>query len=146
EPQTGDLANANAIEQHVTAHLQSRHRTVEDHPVGDSLLLTGGMMQPEDEAKCARDHGEREQPDQVVVRCSLHHSTPSVPARSFRTCSGAYAVEIGLHPWVLRCQHRSHGTGFNDLALAENSDPVADRMQAVEVMGYHKNRHRRNLL
>ena len=47
---------------------------------------------------------------------------------------------------MLRCQHRIHSSGFNDLAVAENSDPVADRMQAVEVMGYHKNGHRRNPL
>ena len=47
---------------------------------------------------------------------------------------------------MLRRQHPIHVAGFNDLAFAENRDPVADRMQAVEIMGYHKNRHCRSPL
>src|SRR4029079_3056216 len=137
--------DANAIEQNIAADVQTRNGTIEDDTVSNGLLLAGGVVQPEHEPERARDDREREQPDQGVVCFSLHRSAPSVLGHSMQHAR-TRAMEIGLQPWMLGLEHRIHCSGFKDLALAKDRDPVADRVKAVEVMGYHENRHCRSPL
>ena len=47
-------------------------------------------------------------------------------------------MEIGLHPRMAARQHISHGTNYDNLAVPQYRDTVTGRMQAVEVVGYHK--------
>src|ERR1700704_4994056 len=80
------------------------------------------------------------------MRFSLHHSTPLVPGRSVQARPRARTVEIGPQPRMLGCQHRIHVSGGDDLTLAKYGNPVTDCIQAVEIVGYHKNSHCRSSL
>ncbi len=125
--------------------MQTRHGAIKDDTVSNGLFLAGGVVQPEHKTERARNDCEREQPDQCVVCFSLHRSAPSVLGHSMQHARPR-AMEIGFQPRMLRPEHRIHRSGFKNLALAKDRDPVADRVKAVEVMGYHENRHCRSPL
>ena len=47
-------------------------------------------------------------------------------------------MEIGAQPGMRGSEHRFHRAGGNDLVVGEHGDPVANCMQAVEIMGDHE--------
>ena len=52
----------------------------------------------------------------------------------------ALAAEIGFHPRVLGGQHGGNRPGGDDLAVGQDGDAVAHRMQAVEIVRHHEDR------
>src|SRR5689334_10405547 len=60
--------------------------------------------------------------------------------------AGALAVEVGSEPGVLRGLHVGHRSCRNDLAVPQNSNPVAGRIKTIQIMGYHENRQAQSTL
>src|SRR6266404_2150329 len=68
-------------------------------------------------------------PGMPSTRCSFLHSRGT----------GARTMEIVLHPGMWILHQFGHGSD-TDLLVEQDGDPVADRHQAVEIVGYHDNR------
>ena len=106
---------------------------------------------PHDKQKGADDRRHCEGADHDIVGPRLHVSSaprilrPVVPGRRggpIRCRREAdYApltVEIGFEPWVVGNQELTNWTGGDHLAMPEHRDPVADREQAIEIVGDHE--------
>ena len=78
ELQVGDLADANAVEQHRGSGAQPRHGAVEHHPIGVAHAVVAEVREPIDEPERGGDDGERERADQHVIGSGFH-PTPSLP-------------------------------------------------------------------
>src|SRR5581483_6431576 len=72
---------------------------------------------------------------------SLKTRYPSAqrPLRSARDGASTFAVEVSPQPGMLRGLHIGHRSCGDYLAVAQNRNPVACRIKAVEVVGYHEN-------
>src|SRR4249919_4151360 len=46
----------------------------------------------------------------------------------------AWAVEVVLHPWVVELFEFRQRTDGDQLAIGQDRDPVADRIQGIQVM------------
>ena len=63
-----------------------------------------------------------------------------------RENDGKPTLEIGLHPRVVRLQHRRNRTHGRYLAVGQDCDAVADAVQALEVVGDHEDGEPQRLL
>jgi hypothetical protein len=50
-----------------------------------------------------------------------------------------FPMEIGFQPRVLGREHGVHGSCGDHFVVGQDRDPVADGVQAVEVVSYHEN-------
>src|SRR3984957_9582315 len=50
----------------------------------------------------------------------------------------AFAAEVRFQPGMLGCEHGFDRTGSDDAAFGQHRDAVANRVQAVEIVGHHE--------
>ena len=120
---------------HRAAFLQSGHRAGEiDVVAGRIGFVEAGLRQPDDEGEQAGHHHQREAADQKIAGTGLHRFKLPPAAEGG---AAARSVEIFPNPGMVQQTqglHRVHQDAFVD----QHRDTVADRAQAVEIVGHHE--------
>src|SRR6185295_7064471 len=95
------VADLDAVEDHLAADAEARHRILEDNGQMRIGVLAGAAREPVDEYEAEREHDKREGADQGCVGLCFHTLTRTLPKRG----ASAPAAEIALHPRMIEAPH-----------------------------------------
>src|SRR6185312_8223917 len=103
------LAYPDTVKVHAAAVAQARRGALEDDPQRAALLGGVEALKPENKAERGRNHGQREGPDQDIVRPRFHQLPRTRPRCSF-AASGPSLIFL---PWrMIPSENRSPRFGI----------------------------------